>query len=378
MKEFFWIVFNRQFLIKLISYISIILLLYLLRDFLIMFLITFLLWYLAFSLAKFINSYINRLARKIFSKEKDLILISRIFNINVILTTLYTLFIFFVIFALYKLLPKISYELSEIPQKIPFIKDYIIDYINKFQEFMQINQNLQGELNKLINDKNLDIIMRIVNSLKTVWDYIVTFILSFILSYFFVIERKWINNYLHNYDIWFLSEVFLEIKLVFKRVFKWFGMIFKAQSMISCVNTALTVAWLYVIWWVNWGHFPYVLTLSSIVFILWFIPVAWVFLSSIPILIVGFVFWGIDIVLYCIVMILIIHSIEAYFLNPKIVSSYTKMPMALTFLILIISEHILWVAGLLIWVPIFFIVIDTLADIDKWLKDRNNLKEKKI
>ncbi|MFZ5341820.1 MAG: hypothetical protein ACOZBL_04730 [Patescibacteria group bacterium] len=119
-------------------------------------------------MAKFINSYINRLARKIFSKEKDLILISRIFNINVILTTLYTLFIFFVIFALYKLLPKISYELSEIPQKIPFIKDYIIDYINKFQEFMQINQNLQGELNKLINDKNLDIIMRIVNSLKTV------------------------------------------------------------------------------------------------------------------------------------------------------------------------------------------------------------------
>lgn len=378
MKEFLLVVFNKQFVTKLISYFIIILLVFVLKSFLILFLLTFLLWYLTFSLAKFLNNLIKNFVNKYIPNQNIKNLINKIFNINIIVSCLYLLFLFFVIFALYKLLPKISEELWEIPQRIPFIKDYIIDYINKIQEFIQINQNIQWQLNKLITDRNIDIIMKIVDSFKKIWDYIVTFVLSFILSYFFVIERNWIYNYLHNYKISFLSEIFFEVKVVFKRIFKRFWMIFKAQSVISFVNTILTIVWLTIISYIHGWHFPYLLTLSSLVFLLWFIPVAWVFISSVPILIVWFVFWGISVVVYSIIMILIIHSIEAYFLNPKIVSSYTKMPMAFTFLILIISEHILWVVWLLIWVPLFFIVIDTLSDIDRWVRKRKRLNNNSI
>jgi len=40
-----------------------------------------------------------------------------------------------------------------------------------------------------------------------------------------------------------------------------------------------------------------------------------------------------------VMLIIIIHMIEAYYLNPKIVSSFLEVPVSLTFIILIISEH---------------------------------------
>lgn len=39
-------------------------------------------------------------------------------------------------------------------------------------------------------------------------------------------------------------------------------------------------------------------------------------------------------------MIAIVHAVEAYYLNPKIVSSYVHFPVFITFIILLISEHL--------------------------------------
>ncbi len=47
-------------------------------------------------------------------------------------------------------------------------------------------------------------------------------------------------------------------------------------------------------------------------------------------------------------MIALVHAIEAYYLNPKIVSSYVHFPVFVTFLILLVSEHIAGLLGLLI------------------------------
>lgn len=47
-------------------------------------------------------------------------------------------------------------------------------------------------------------------------------------------------------------------------------------------------------------------------------------------------------------MMTIVHAIEAYILNPKIVSSYIDFPVFITFIILIVSEHFFGLVGLLI------------------------------
>lgn len=66
-------------------------------------------------------------------------------------------------------------------------------------------------------------------------------------------------------------------------------------------------------------------------------------------------------------MAIFIHAVEAYYLNPKIVSSYMELPVFLTFLILLVSEHIFGFVGLLIGVPLFYILVDVLKDFDQFI-----------
>ena len=93
----------------------------------------------------------------------------------------------------------------------------------------------------------------------------------------------------------------------------------------------------------------------------------WTFLSSVPIIAIWFSYGGITVVVEILLMVTFIHMIEAYYLNPKIVSSYMELPISLTFLILIVSEQIMWMAGLLIWMPIFYIIVDLLKDFNNYI-----------
>jgi predicted PurR-regulated permease PerM len=65
------------------------------------------------------------------------------------------------------------------------------------------------------------------------------------------------------------------------------------------------------------------------------------------------------------IMIIFTTAFEVYFLNPKIVSSLFKLPVSLTFVILFVSEQFFGIAGLLIWVSLFYFIISLLGDFDK-------------
>jgi predicted PurR-regulated permease PerM len=110
--------------------------------------------------------------------------------------------------------------------------------------------------------------------------------------------------------------------------------------------------------------FPFIFTLSLIVLVFGFIPVFGTFISGVPILIIAYGYGGPVSLLLAISMIAIVHAIEAYYLNPRIVSSYVHIPVFITFVILIVSEHFLGLVGLLIGVPLFVITLSFLEDID--------------
>jgi len=57
-------------------------------------------------------------------------------------------------------------------------------------------------------------------------------------------------------------------------------------------------------------------------------------------------------------MIVILHTLEAYFLNPKLMSMKTKLPVFFTFVILIMAEHFMGVWGLLFGIPLFLFFLD--------------------
>ena len=82
------------------------------------------------------------------------------------------------------------------------------------------------------------------------------------------------------------------------------------------------------------------------------IPVLGVFISSVPIFLLSFNKGGFPLSAAALVMIIIIHSIEAYILNPRIFSAIFKINPVLTLIILYIGHRLFGVWGVLLGVPI--------------------------
>ena len=57
-------------------------------------------------------------------------------------------------------------------------------------------------------------------------------------------------------------------------------------------------------------------------------------------------------------MIMVIHALEAYVLNPKFMSSRTELPIFYTFVVLLVAEHLWGTWGLIVGVPVFTFLLD--------------------
>ena len=103
---------------------------------------------------------------------------------------------------------------------------------------------------------------------------------------------------------------------------------------------------------------PQIFALGIMVFVLSLVPVAGVIISLVPLSLVGYQVGGIRDVIYIIIMIMVIHALEAYILNPKFMSSRTELPIFYTFVVLLVAEHLWGTWGLIVGVPIFTFLLD--------------------
>lgn len=128
------------------------------------------------------------------------------------------------------------------------------------------------------------------------------------------------------------------------------GRAFQAQAAIAVLNTMLTFIGLMVL---GIGSPVF---LCAIVFLCSFIPVAGMFLSTVPICLMALQQSGFGLALEVLVLVLVIHAIEAYILNPKIVGDMMKMHPLIVLIILTVAEHFFKVWGLLLGVPVSYYV----------------------
>ena len=91
--------------------------------------------------------------------------------------------------------------------------------------------------------------------------------------------------------------------------------------------------------------------LSLVVFICSFIPVAGVFISTLPMCLVAFYTNGLGSAIAVVVMVMVVHAIEAYILNPQIYSAHLKLHPLLVLVVLVVAEHTVGVWGLVVAVP---------------------------
>ena len=126
---------------------------------------------------------------------------------------------------------------------------------------------------------------------------------------------------------------------------------FRAQLMISAINTILTAIFLHLM------GVKAIVLLCTIVFMCGLIPVLGMWISAVPILLMAVNSGGMELGFWALMMIVSIHLLEAYVLNPRIVSSVM---------------HINPVMTLILWIVVRRFFADIPLD-----EDRNGSREEK-
>lgn len=323
---------------RLLTLSLVVLILYLLKSMLNLLLLTFLFTYLMYSLQKFFQNIIQKITTLKISRA-------------IITLIIYGVFIALLILAIYKYIP------VAIKQIISIINDVVViinnqkgkQYDNTILDFL-IAQLDTIDIAKYLGNKSA-YFFELVGDIGELG---LNIFLSLILSLFFILEKDRVVRFVLGFKESKIAGFFNEVQFFGYKLMNSFGKVIQAQILIALCNTFLSVIGLWIL------RFPQLIGLAAMIFLLSLIPVAGVAISLVPLSIIAFNIGGIIYVVYVLVMILIIHAVESYFLNPKLMSVKTDLPVFFTFLILILSEHFMGIWGLIIGIPIFIFILELL------------------
>ncbi|HEY5562807.1 MAG TPA: AI-2E family transporter [Clostridiaceae bacterium] len=305
---------------------------YLLKGMANMFLLTFIFAYLGYTASSFF-----------FTRAK--IINSRL--LKVIIITVYLAIIAFAIYVLYKYVPVIISELkSIIDQATLFLNS---TYDNETLNYI-ISLSKDFKVSNYINDNFKTLFKSITNIGKWGFDIFV----AIILSLFFILEKSRIAKFTLGFKNSKVAFVYDEMAFFGRKFLQSFGKVIQTQITISFINCVLSMIMLSIL------KFPQIFGLGFMIFVFGLIPVAGVIVSLVPLAIIAFSIGGFKMILYILILVAILHALESYILNPKLMSQKTKLPVFYTFVVLIVSEHILGIWGLIIGIPIFIFILDVL------------------
>lgn len=298
-------------------------------------LLTFIITYLAYTV---FTKLIDKLPRSL-QKPKLLLLI------------MYSLILMIVINTGYRYLPVAVQQFSAIiVQSSSFNIELYKDIIpQQLYEFVQ-NLDMEGILE--------DIGGKLLEATAGVSSLLLETFVAILLSFFFILEIDKIKAFSASLRTPNTEKVFDQIAQFGRGFLNTFGLAIKVQIMISLFNTALSVVGLFLL------GFPNIIGLALMIFLLGLMPVIGVVISLIPLSIIGFQIGGVTYIFYMLIMIMIIHAIESYYLNPKLYSITMKLPIFYTFIVLMVSELLFGAWGLIIGIPLFVFFVELVKGTD--------------
>lgn len=314
---------------RVLVFLVLILILYLLRDLFNLFLLTFLFSYLIYSMQRFL---VKKLP----------------VNKTIITIFLYVIIAGLIGFFIYRYVPEIIREIRVIFREI----------------FLQINRlSIPKEWSKYIGStiEQFDIskysdkgMSAIVVAGAIIVKGSTNIFISLMLSMFFVLEKEKIQKLVCKFKTSKISGIYGYFEYFGKNFLNSFGKVIQAQILIALINSILSVIALWIM------HFPQLIGLGFMIFVLSLIPVAGTLISLVPLSLIAYSVGGPIKILSVIIMIALLHALESYVLNPKLMSDKTELPVFFTFMILIVGEHFMGVWGLLLGIPLFMFLLDIL------------------
>lgn len=288
-----------------------------------------------------------------FLMDRLVIFLSRKIPINrkILVVASYSTIVGFLSYGLVKYLPMIVGEITALIKQITafYTKKHdniILNYLVSRLEEIQISSYLERGFTFLIT------------YFTDIGTFSLQVLIALLMSLFFLLEKPRLIEFTKKFKTSKIASIYAEIEFFSLKFVGTFGKVIEAQLIIAVVNCILTTIALWIF------GFPQLGGLSIMILFLGLIPVAGVIISLIPLVIIGYSIGGAMTVLYVFIAIMIIHAIEAYILNPNLMSSKTNLPVFYTFLVLIFSEHFFGVWGLIIGIPVFVFLLDVLEVTD--------------
>ncbi|MBG9455595.1 membrane protein [Lysinibacillus sphaericus] len=318
---------------RFIILVGIAIALYLMRSMINLILLTFIITYL-----------MNQLTTKTTKKIRKYTPM----NEKAVTVTLYLLLVAGIVAIIYKYLPVVT---QQITQLFDLIASFSLDPDdNEIARYLAPTFE-KIELGKYL-EQGVDLTLK---NLTNIGKVILHIFIALILSLFILLEKKRIIDFTAKFKDSKMSHLYDELHYFSKIFIRSFGKVIEAQFIIAAVNCVLSVIALSIM------GFPHLIALGIMLFILGLVPVAGVIMSLIPLTIIAYSIGGPMYIVYILVIVMVLHAMEAYFLNPKLMSAKTNLPIFYTFIVILFSEHFLGVWGLIIGIPLFMFLLDILG-----------------
>ncbi|WP_203641781.1 AI-2E family transporter [Levilactobacillus andaensis] len=259
----------------------------------------------------------------------------------------YILFLGILVAAFGQIIPPLVSEASSLPHTLDAL---IKTYPQLETSVTKLVKNLSQNASVISNGKML--FTSGIGKLSRLSSGVETVVLAFFFSFIFNLTKNQLKTFAHAFTRSRFAGLFVPMGELILKFVHIFGTVIETQLVICTINTLLMVLGLWAI------GMPSLLILGILVFFLGLIPVAGVLISLIPLTAVAFITGGLIRVLAVLVLVILIHMFESYFLHPRLMANATNLPIFVTFITLIVSERIFGAWGLLVGVPLVAFFLD--------------------
>jgi predicted PurR-regulated permease PerM len=191
------------------------------------------------------------------------------------------------------------------------------------------------------------------------------FIVSVIISLLVLWDLPSIGKRLARFSEGRTADIYAEIAPGGRAFGIVMGRAFEAQTVIAIVNTVLSCIGFWIL------DLPALALLGAIVFFCSYIPIFGMIMSTVPAALLAFRTQGFSSVLWVVVIVAIIHAIEAYGINPLVYGKHLKLHPIMIIVILLIGEHVFGLWGLLLGVPVSAFVLKYVIEGAEWEEKTN-------
>ncbi|HKE00372.1 MAG TPA: AI-2E family transporter [Planctomycetota bacterium] len=199
----------------------------------------------------------------------------------------------------------------------------------------------------------LDVVAKIAVAVVAAVTIVLTALLALLFAFLVVLDLPRLSREVESIETSRLGWLYHEVRDTVVEFALSVGFFLQAQVAIAAINTALTVIGLLVL------GVPSLFLLGVIVFFCGIVPVLGTYLSSVPIVLVALASpgGGIGLAVRVVILIVGVHLVEAYVLEPRIFGKRFQMNPVFVLAIVVVGYQLAGLWGLVLGIPVSYTLL---------------------